>query len=298
MKTIAGRTAVITGAVSGIGLGIAKVFAAAGMKIVLGYRRRDHLDDAMAWFEQRPGSLVYPVELDVTDRGAWRATMDAAEAHFGQIDVLVNNAGISFVGSIDRATYDDWDWIMKVNFGGVVNGIMECLPRIRRHGRGGHIINVSSMAAYLPAAEVGLYSTSKFAVRGLTESLRPALAPHRIGVSELVPGLTRSNIHHAAEGRPAEYANTAFTPSPELVSQFGQMMSLGMDPEEVGRRTLAGMRENRPVIFSHPESRDEVREACDAIVAAFPTDTPPPERLAIEERRRAGKANAATIIGD
>ena len=296
MESVEGKVVVITGGVSGIGLGIAKVFASAGMKIVLGYRRRDHLDEALAWFGARPELVVCPVPLDVTDRDAWRAALDTAEAEFGQIDVLVNNAGISFIGGIDQATYDDWEWIMKVNFWGVVNGITECLPRIRRHGRGGHIINVSSMAAYLSGAEIGLYATSKFAVRGLTEALRPAVAHLGIGVSELAPGLTRSNIHHAAEKRPAEFANTNFTPDAELIGKFGELMNMGMEPEEVGRRTLAGMKENRPIIFSHPESRDEVREICDAIVAAFPTDTPPPERAAIEEHRRAGKAKAGSIL--
>ncbi|MDB5662663.1 MAG: short-chain dehydrogenase/reductase [Sphingomonas bacterium] len=296
MDELAGKVAVITGGVSGIGLGIAKAFAGAGAKIVLGYRREDHLADAKAWFDARPGCVLFPVRLDVTDRENWATAMDAAEAALGRIDILVNNAGISFPGRIDQASQDDWEWIMKVNFWGVVYGIQECLPRIRRHGAGGHILNVSSMAAYVAGAEIGLYATSKFAVRGLTESLRPALAGEGIGVSELAPGLTRSNIHHAAENRPAEFADTRFAPNPDQTRLFGELMSKGMDPEEVGRRTLQGMIENRPIIFSHPESRDEVREICEQIVAAFPTDIPPPERLAIEEHRRANKAGGGGLL--
>jgi len=296
MEQLHGRTALISGAVSGIGLGIAKTLAREGAKIALGYRREDHLDAAMEWFAAEGFSDVLPVRLDVADTASWQSAADAAEGAFGKIHLLVNNAGTTFAGTIDKATADDWQWIMQVNFYGAINGLMACIPRIRRHGEGGHIVNVSSMAAYLPAAEVGLYSASKFAVRGLTASLRPTLAGDNIGVSELVPGLTRSNIHHAAENRPAEYGNTNFNPDPDFVRAFGEMMSLGMDPEEVGRKTVAGIRANIPVIFSHPEFREEFRELCEELIAAFPDEPVPPERQAIEDRRRAAGAGGGSVI--
>lgn len=296
MEQLRGKTALISGAVSGIGLGIAKTLAREGTKIALGYRRKDHLDAAMEWFEAEGLRDVLPVQLDVADTASWQSAADATEKTFGKIHLLINNAGTTFAGMIDKATADDWQWIMQVNFYGVINGLMTCIPRIRQHGEGGHIVNVSSMAAYLPAAEVGLYSASKFAVRGLTASLRPALAGDNIGVSELVPGLTRSNIHHAAENRPAEYGNTSFNPDPAFVAAFGEMMSLGMDPEEVGQKTVAGIRANAPVIFSHPEFREEFREACEELIAAFPDEPVPPERQAIEDRRRAGAAGGGSVI--
>jgi NAD(P)-dependent dehydrogenase (short-subunit alcohol dehydrogenase family) len=286
MEQLRGKTALISGAVSGIGLGIAKTLAREGTKIALGYRRLDHLEAAMGWFKANGFSDVHPVRLDVADVESWRSAADETEAAFGKIHLLINNAGTTFAGTIDKATPDDWQWIMQVNFQGVVNGLMTCIPRIRRHGEGGHIVNVSSMAAYLPAAEVGLYSASKFAVRGLTAGLRPTLAGDNIGVSELAPGLTRSNIHHAAENRPPEFANTSFRPDPGFVHAFGEMMSLGMDPEEVGRKAVAGILANVPVIFSHPEFREEFRAACEELIAAFPDEPVPPERQAIEDRRR------------
>lgn len=296
MENLAGKVAFITGGVSGIGLGIAKAFAGAGMKIVLGYRRQDHLEQALEWFARHPGYPVHSVRLDVTDREDWARAADAAEAAFGKIHVLVNNAGVSLIGPMEQATYDDWDWIMAVNFGGVVNGLVTCLPRIMRHGEGGHIVNVSSMAAFLAPGDVGLYAASKFAVRGLTEALRPSLARHEIGVSLLAPGLTQSNIHHSAAGRPAEFANTAYTADPEFEQQFSAMMAIGMDPDEVGVKTLAGVRQNKGLIFSHPEFREELREMFDEILAAFPDEPVPPARLAIEDHRRAAKKAAGGAL--
>jgi NAD(P)-dependent dehydrogenase (short-subunit alcohol dehydrogenase family) len=296
MKTLERKVALISGAVSGIGLGIAKALADRGVKVALGYRREDHLDQAMRWFAQRPETEVLPVKLDVTDRAAWERAADETEARFGKIHILVNNAGTTFPGTIDRATLDDWEWIMKVNFYGVIHGVSACIPRIRSHGEGGHIVNVSSMAAYLPASEVGLYSTSKFAVRGLTASLRPTLASDNIGVSELAPGLTRSNIHHAAENRPPEYSNTQFKPDPDFTRMFGEIMNLGMDPEEVGRKVITGILANQPVIFSHPEFREELLDLGDALVAAFPDEAVPPARLAIEERRRMAAMDGGSLV--
>ncbi|HWW63281.1 MAG TPA: SDR family oxidoreductase [Sphingomonadaceae bacterium] len=296
METLDGKVALISGAVSGIGLGIAKAFVDRGVKVALGYRREDHRDQAMRYFARRPDAEVLPVKLDVTDRAEWERAADQTEARFGKLHILVNNAGTTFPGTIDQATPSDWEWIMQVNFYGVVHGVSACIPRIRRHGEGGHIVNVSSMAAYLPAGEVGLYSTSKFAVRGLTASLQPALAADNIGVSELAPGLTRSNIHHAAEKRPARYGDTQFKPDTDFTRAFGEIMRHGMDPDEVGRKTIAGILANQPVIFSHPEFREELREMGDALVAAFPDEAVPPERLAIEERRRASATEGGTLV--
>ena len=292
METVKGKTAVITGGVSGIGLGVAKAFAGAGMNLALTYRREDHRDSALAWFSERGFGNVQMVRLDVTDRPGFERAADEIEARFGHVHVLCNNAGMSVFGSMDEATYEDWDWVLGVNLGGVVNGLVTFLPRMKRHGEGGHVINVSSMAAYLAPMEVGLYTTAKFAVRGLTEALRPNLRRHGIGVSLMCPGLTRSNIHESALGRPERFAHTAYPVDPATLNQFGQMMALGMDPDEVGRKTLEGMLRDDPLIFSHPEFVDELREMFDEILDAFPKEVAPAERLAIEDGRRAAKKKA------
>lgn len=168
MRDVKGKVAVVTGGVSGIGLGIARAFARAGMKVVITWRRKDHLDAAMAGFE---GTTVHPIQVDVTDRKGMRRAAEETVEVFGKVHVLCNNAGISLFGPMDEATYDDWDWLMDVNFNGVVNGLVSFLPHIKSHGEDGHIINVASMASFLPGPMAGIYTASKFAVRGLTECL-------------------------------------------------------------------------------------------------------------------------------
>ena len=144
-----GRTAFITGGVSGIGFGIARAFSNAGMRLALSYRNEAYRAEAARWFEEHGREAPLFVRLDVTDRDGFAAAADAVEAHFGKVHVLVSNAGVSVFGPTDQASYADYDWIMGVNFGGVVNGLVSFIPKLEAHGEGGHIVNVASMAAYL-----------------------------------------------------------------------------------------------------------------------------------------------------
>ncbi len=167
-----GKRAFITGGVSGIGFGIARAFSNAGMRLALSYRNEDYRAKAESWFVQQGREVPLFVKLDVTDRARFAAVADEVEAHFGKVHVLVNNAGVSVFGPTDEASYDDFDWIMGVNFGGVVNGQVSFLPKIKAHGEGGHVVNVASMAAFCAGPQAGIYTASKFAVRGMTECLR------------------------------------------------------------------------------------------------------------------------------
>lgn len=293
MQDVNSKVAFITGGVSGIGLGIAKAFAAAGMKVVVTYRRQDHLDEAMAYFSAHPDQAVHAIRLDVTDREAMAHAADETERVFGKVHVLVNNAGISLFGPTDEATYEDYEWIMGVNFGGVVNGLVTFIPRIKAHGEGGHVVNVASMASFLPGPQGGIYTASKFAVRGLTECLRYNLAPHGIGVSLMCPGLTRSNIHESTLHRPRHLSNTAFPADPGFIKMLAELHSAGMDPLEVGAKTLRGMQRNDLYIFSHPEFREEFQELFDAIIAALPDEPADPKRVAVEEMRRRARTEAS-----
>ncbi len=206
-----GKTALITGGVSGIGFGIARAFSAAGIDLILTYRNNDYRQRAEAWFKQHARAVPRFVSLDVTDRRRWAEI--AVEV--GPVHILVNNAGVSVFGPTDEASFADYDWIMGVNFGGVVNGLVTFIPGMKAQGSGGHIVNVASMAAYLPGPQAGIYTASKFAVRGLTESLRFNLAPHGIGVSLMCPGLTKTNAWDSALRRPADFAASGFAP-PDL----------------------------------------------------------------------------------
>src|SRR5262245_3715383 len=285
-----GKTALITGGVSGIGFGIARAFCAAGIDLVLTYRNDRYRAQAESWFAQ--GGYAKPrfVELDVADRARWTQVADEV----GDIQVLVNNAGVSVFGPTDEASYADYDWIMGVNFGGVVNSLVTFVPRIKAQGQGGHVVNVASMAAYLSGPQAGIYTASKFAVRGLTECLRYNLAPYGIGVSLMCPGLTRTNAWDSALKRPAAFAASGFAPPDRAeLERFGSAFELGMDPLEVGQKTLAGMIENRGLILTHPEHGEDFEDIYRASIAALPDEPVPEGRNHIEQLRRAANRAAA-----
>lgn len=294
MQDFKDKTAFITGGVSGIGLGIAKVFAREGMNVAISYRREDHLAEALAYFDsQGQRAQIHPVRLDVMDREGFARAADEVERAFGKVHVLVNNAGVSVFGPVDEATYDDYDWIMGVNFGGVVNGLVSFIPKLKAHGEGGHIVNVASMAAFLPGPQAGIYTASKFAVRGLTECLRDTIAPYGIGVSLMTPALVKTNAWESALGRPGQFANTNTPASRAEADQMKEIFEAGMDPIEVGEKTLRGMKRNDLYIITHPENKDEAAELCAAILDAFPDEPVDPRRQAIEDQRRAAKREAA-----
>ncbi|MGV3513292.1 MAG: SDR family NAD(P)-dependent oxidoreductase [Novosphingobium sp.] len=285
-----GKTAFITGGVNGIGFGIARAFAMAGMDLVLTYRKEQDREDAVLWLAGNGLPPARYVQLDVTDR----ARFAAVAAEVGKIHVLVNNAGVSVFGPTDEASYADYDWIMGVNFGGVVNALVSFLPGMKAHGEGGHVVNVASMAAYLSGPQAGIYTASKFAVRGLTESLRYNLAPHGIGVSLMCPGLTRTNAWASALKRPEGFAESGFAPADRAeLEQFGTAFELGMDPLEVGRKTLQGMIENRGLILTHGEFAEDFAEIYRSSLEALPHEEIPEGRLHIERLRRAANKAAA-----
>jgi len=294
MKEVQGKVAFITGGGSGIGLGMARVFSAAGMKVVIADVRPDHLDEALKQLHA-VGREAHAIRLDVSDRGAVERAAEETVRVFGKVHLVCNNAGVSIFGPMDQATYEDWDWMMNVNFNGVVNGVMSFVPKIKAHGEGGHIVNTSSMAGIIVGPGMGLYSASKFAVRGLTESLRYDLAPHRIGVSVLCPGFVRSNIHEAVLSRPEELAHSGYQVGPEDIKRLDQVLSCGMLPDEVAERVLRGIRRNDLYLFSHAEFREELRQMFDEMLAALPDEPPNPARMAMEDFRRARKAEAAAV---
>ncbi len=289
MKDVTGKVAFITGGASGVGFGMAKVFSSAGMKVVIADIRQEHLDEAMRSFK---GAQVHPIRLDVTDRAALARAADETERVFGKVHIVCNNAGINLFTDIGTATYDDWDWIMGVNLGGVINGVQTFIPRIKRHKEGGHIVNTASMASFVVGPAAGIYTTSKFAVRGLTEALRWSLMPHGIGVSVLCPGLVKSAIYKSESIRPAHLSKDASVMSPEFLKQLQLVHEAGMQPEEVGEKVLRAIRANEFYIFPMPEFKEELRAIFDEALAAIPNEPPEPRRLAFEEGRRAMAAKA------
>ncbi|HWJ71307.1 MAG TPA: SDR family oxidoreductase [Sphingobium sp.] len=291
-----GKVAFITGAGTGIGFGVARAFSNAGMRLALSYRNETQRTTCNKWFADNGREEPLWIKLDVTDRDGFARAADAVMAQFGKCHVLVNNAGVSVFGPTDEASYADYDWIMGVNFGGVVNGVVSFLPRIKETGEGGHVVNISSMAAYLSGPQAGIYTASKFAVRGLTESLRYNCVPHGIGVSLVCPALVATDAWTSALKRPDAFAQSGFAPVNEAeLAQFGSAFANGMDPLEVGEKILRGMTDNAGLIFTHPEFAEDFKDIYETSLAALPDEVAPPERLEVERLRRA--ANKAALAG-
>ena len=277
MDKVEGKTAFVTGGASGIGLGIAGAFVAAGMKVVLADLRQDHIDEALAEFERRGQSdSVHAIRLDVTDRRAMAAAADETERLFGEVQVLVNNAGIGIQGPFSGITYEDWDFGLAVNLGGVVNGLQTFLPRMRRHGEGGHIVNTASLAALVPMpAQFVIYVAAKAAVVTISESIRDELMQDNIGVTVLCPGPIRTNIGELAKNRPPQFgAGDAFRAAEEAGATKVPFPSM-MEPSEVGTLVLDAVRRNQLYVITHGEWRPMAESRHAAQLAAMPTRLDP-----------------------
>ena len=278
MEEVAGRTAFVTGGASGIGLGMAQAFTAAGMNVVIADLRPDHVETALERFgESGRRDSVHAIELDVTDRAAFARAADEAERVFGSVHVVCNNAGMGILGPVTAARYDDWDWGLGVLLGGVLNGVQTFLPRMLAHGEGGHIVNTSSMAGVLPIPGAAIYITAKAAVIGLSEALRSELTGEGIGVSAFCPGPVQTNIREGGRTRPARYADSGYT---ELERELEERPNspLWMDPRECGERILAGIRRDDLYIFTHREFREGADERFRAMLASFPDEPVDGER--------------------
>jgi len=273
MDDLKDKVGFVTGGASGIGLGIAKAMVEAGMRVVIADVRADHLAEARAGFlAQQQSRRVRCVKLDVTNRKAFARAADKAEAAFGKIHVLVNNAGLGLLGAIDKTKFDDWDWGLDVMIGGVINGILTVLPRMRAHGEGGHIVNTSSMAALIPIPNCAIYITAKSAMVGLSECLAGELATDRIGVSAFCPGPVQSNIRELGKLRPDKYKKDSGLGEFEKQLAARPTSDLWMDPVECGRRVVRGIQRNDLYIFTHPEFKAGAKERMDKMLASFPEE--------------------------
>ncbi len=283
MEDLAGRTAFVTGGANGIGLGLARALLAEGCQVAIADIRDDSIERALKSLD---GGAVHGIQLDVASRDGFAAAADEAEAALGPVSLLCNNAGVNLFQTIDDSSYDDWDWILGVNLQGVINGVVTFVPRMKEHGHGGHVVNTASMAAFLAGPVPGIYNCSKFAVRGLSESLRYSLAAHGIGVSVLCPGLVKSYIYASADVRPDALSAQAKETDPAFVERLASIHEAGMEPDEIAAKVIDAIRSNRFYVFTHPEHKDELREVFDEILADYPDGDTPPDRMKIELERR------------
>ena len=291
MKDFAGRTAFVTGGAHGVGIGIVRNLLNQGCKVAIVDIREDAIEAALAGLASRD---VMGVQLDVASREGFREAADKVEAELGPVSLLFNNAGVNLFQTIENSSYDDWDWVLGVNFNGVINGVMTFAPRMKARSlsgevKGGHITNTASMAAFIAAGAPGIYNTAKFAVRGLSYSLRHSMYQYGIGVSVVCPGLVKSYIYASDDVRPDALKGEMKPVDRAAVERLAGIHEFGMEPDVIGARILDGIRENRANIFTHPDHKDELRELFEEILADYrdyPQDTGYDQRVAFEKVRR------------
>ena len=277
MRNITGKVAFITGGASGMGLAMARSFAAAGMKVAIADVEQVALDRVKAEFDASNAEVI-TLQVDVTDRAAMEAAADATEAAFDKVHVLVNNAGVAVGGSLDQMSYEDWDWVMGVNLDGVVNGLQAFVQRIKAHGEGGHVVNTASLAGHFAIPGLGIYTATKYAVVGISETLRADLKQHDIGVSVLCPGVVNTNIFDSGRNRPSHLQGETDTAKmvlsedvagPEQEQRIAEMMTKALDPAVVGDMVLHSIQEDEFYIFSHPEVEPMVSGRAAEVTDAF-----------------------------
>lgn len=292
MIDFAGRTAFVTGGANGVGIGLVRALLAEGCKVAMADIRQDAIDKALATLDNNE---VMGVRVDVSSREGLAAAADEVEAKFGPVTLLFNNAGVNLFQTIEDSSYDDWDWLMGVNLHGPINGVMTFVPRMIAHGQGGFIVNTASMAGWLASGSPGIYNTTKFAVRGLSESLRYSLAKYGIGVSCVCPGLVKSYIYASDDIRPPELMASAKPVDDEHVQRLAGLHQVGMEPDVIAERILQGMRENQTYIFPMPDHKEELAENFEEVLGFYrdyPQDPGYEQRLQIEAMRRKGYKEA------
>jgi NADP-dependent 3-hydroxy acid dehydrogenase YdfG len=270
MQDIEGKVAFITGGGSGVAFGQARVFAEeAGMRVVIADIRQDHLDEAMAHFKKK-NVPVHAIKLDITDRADYARAADEAERTFGPVQLLCNTAGVSQFGPLENATYDDWDWQIDVNLKGMINGVQTFMPRMIERKQGGHIVNTASMSAFVALPGSAIYCTTKYAVRGYSESLKIELEKHNIGVSILCPGGVNTNIHESVLSRPERYGQTGYYGNdPERFAQLKAVIETGIDPLDLARIVHEAVKRNDFWILPYPEFIPTLEAYNEKVIAAL-----------------------------
>lgn len=273
MKEFKDKVAVITGASSGIGYGIAERCAKEGMKVVLAGINLENLVKA----ERKLGHLgaeMLCVQTDVSKREDIEELAKKTVDKFGAVHLLVNNAGLGAGFSIWESSWDDWDWVMGVNLWGVIYGIKIFVPIMLEQDEPCHIVNTSSMAGLLPHHPSAPYQVTKHAVVALTENLYFSLVQResKIRASVLCPGYVKTRVLEAERNRPKELENEPVEMSPEqnaVIQHLQKSIEAGISPQEVAEILFRAIEEDRLYIGTHPELIPRVQERMDSIIKSI-----------------------------
>ena len=276
MREFEGKTAVVTGAASGLGLAFARRFAAEGMNVVLADIKEDALDAQVHQLRQEERNALGVVVN--TMRGETLQNLrDRTIAEFGNIHILCNNAGVS---GLDDAGFDDdgevrgpwdvpestWNWVMGVNFWGVLYGCQVFIPHMLEHGEAGHVVNTGSLAGLVPGG--GAYGVSKHGVLALTEGINQSFEAMgaNLSASVLCPGSVDTNLGRAERNRPSEFGDQVEL---SVAAHEGllAMLSDGMDPEQVAELVFDAIVDQRCYILPHSSLDDFVRGRVEHVLA-------------------------------
>ncbi|HAR31083.1 MAG TPA: hypothetical protein DCR65_06125 [Gammaproteobacteria bacterium] len=276
LREFNGRTAVITGGASGIGLAYARRCASLGMNLVLADIEASALQSATSWFEERQVPVV-GVITDTMRKSAIESLYQEATARFGNIHLLFNNAGVVNGGApapVWEIPDVDWDWVLGVNLHGVRYGLQTFVPHMIAHGEPGHIVNTASIAAFIPGG--GPYGVSKFGVILMSEALSHGLRARqsRIGASVLCPGWVNTRIAEAERNRPGALASVRNPDGTGL--PIGTALSDGKSPDAIAEIVFQAIENDRFYVLPHAGWDDVVTGHAAAVVArgdAFVLDT-------------------------
>jgi NAD(P)-dependent dehydrogenase (short-subunit alcohol dehydrogenase family) len=268
MKDFSGKTAFVTGAANGIGLGICRALARSGVNIVLADIEQAQLEIArreLATFNVRTRAI----EVDVSDADAFERAAGQAETEFGNIHFLFNNAGVTLGPTpLWDVTPAQWEWIFGVNIHGVINGIRSLVPRMRRHGEAGHVVNTASIGGLQvnPQLRNGSYAMTKYAIVAASEALALDLEGSRLGVSVLCPALVATTLHASSQRRPARLGGPFERPGSDTAKAW---QSAGLSPDDVGNRVLDAVARSEFFIFTHEEPRAWIEARHARLMAGF-----------------------------
>ncbi len=271
MREFEGKTAVVTGAASGIGRGLVDLFAGAGMNVVLADVEEKVLASAVAELEAQ-GHSVVGVGVDTRSRESVEQLAQRSFDAFEKVHILVNNAGVVSLGEGGRGVWEiadeDWEWVVGVNFYGVLYGLQAFVPHMLAHGEEGHIVNTASLAGLLPGG--GPYGVSKHGVLALSEGLHRNLKERgaAIGASVLCPGFVNTHIFEAERNRPKELeAADPGERDEAAVAMATAMLQQGKEPSEIAAIVLESIQNDHFYILPHPAWDPIVRQRVEHVVA-------------------------------
>lgn len=259
-----GKTALISGAAGGIGLALAKEFGTLGMNIVIADIDKAALQSAKDALSSQ-NINVHACKLDVTEYSQWEECVTQTIEKFGKLHMVVNNAGVGGIpGKIEQTDHNTWKWVVDVNLMGVLYGTQACTPQIKKHGEGGWIINVASMAGMMGVPYSSAYAATKAAVVSMTESWAVELKPYNIHVSALCPAFVKTRIHESLRNKQQKYSSQEASKAlsaeekerhQKNYSQAAALVESGIPSELLAKRVVEALGTKQQYIFTHPNYR-------------------------------------------